>query len=355
MRIDQILPTFSWGDAIGNHTLALRDTLRRWGFTSDVFIQMVHPRLVGESRFYEEYRRMDAPGNVLIYHYSIHSVQTRFFAELACRKVMIYHNITPAEYFRGINRRTEWECAEGRRELALLAGRTDLSLGDSDFNRRELAGLGYDPTGVLPIFIPFEDYRREPDRRILKEYGDGRPTVLHVGRFAPNKKIEDLVKAFFFLKRIRRDARLVLVGSDVNTENYSGAIREQVRRLGLEDVVFAGHVTFEELLAWYRVAGLYLSMSEHEGFCVPLVESMLMGVPVLAYARAAVPETLGDAGILLPEKDFPAAAEAMAAILQDETLRRALMESAGRRLAYFDRPNRERLLREHLASLGIRA
>jgi glycosyltransferase involved in cell wall biosynthesis len=349
MRVDQILPIF----AIGNHTLALREALRRWGHESDIFAQLTHPRLAKESRFFEDYRAVDAPGNVLLYHYSIGSPVTRFVAGLRARRVVDYHNITPPEFFEGVNRRAAAECRRGLRELPPLAGETALGLGDSEFNRRDLEGMGFAPTGVLPIFIPFEDYDREPDRRVMKAFGDGRPNVLHVGRFAPNKKIEDLVRAFAFLKKTRPDARLVLAGTDVNLENYSGAVRELVERLGVRDVVFVGHVTFPELLAYYRTAAVYLTMSEHEGFCVPLVEAMIAGVPVVAYASTAVPGTLGGGGILFDRKDYPEVAAIIEEVIGNDKLRSAIKEAARVRLTAFGKEARESALRAHLASLGV--
>lgn len=353
MRIDQLLPNFSYGDAIGNHTLALRDTLRKWGFESEIFTHLAHHRLAPESRFFEKYEGIDDPGNVLIYHYSIGSVLTGYFSSLKCRKVMIYHNITPAEFFRGVNRRAERECARGRRDLGLLAGEVELALGDSEYNRLELEELGYAATGVLPIFIPFEDYGRPPDRRVMKSFGDGRPNILHVGRFVPNKKIENLIKVFYFLRRMQPESRLVLVGTDVNMENYSRALRELIDDLKLQGVVFTGHVTFPELLAFYRTASLYLTMSEHEGFCVPLIEAMITGVPVVAYASTAIPGTLGPGGLLAYDRDFPMIAEMVNAVLTDEGLRRALVQSGKDRLMYFGRDNREELLSSHLRALGI--
>ncbi len=354
MRIDQILPNFSYGDAIGNDTLARRDTFRRWGFDSDVFAQYVHEKMVAESRFYDDYRRFDAPGNVLVYHFSIGSSISAFLATLACRKVVQYHNITPAAFFRGVNRRAAWECDRGRRELASLAGRTALALGDSEYNRRELEELGFSPTGVLPIFVDFDAYRAAPDREVLRRYAWGGPVILHVSRMAPNKRIEDLVRTFYFVRRVRPDSRLVLVGTEVNMENYGAAVRRLADELGVADgIVFAGHVTFPQLLAYYRSAAVYLSMSEHEGFCVPMVECMAMGVPVVAHDAGAVGETIGDAGILFVAKDHPKVAELVLMLLEDKSLAASLVDSGRRRLECFGVARREEALRNHLQSLGV--
>ncbi len=353
MRIDQILPNFSYGDAIGNHTLALRETFRRWGFASDVFAQVTHHRLDDQSRFFKEYDAFARPENILLFHYSIGSPVTPYFARLPIRKVLVYHNITPARFFEGVNWRVKWECKQGRQELAMLTGAVELALGDSEFNRLELEEAGYRPTGVLPIFIPLEDYAQPPDRDFMRAFGDGRPNVLHVGRFAPNKRIEDLVKAFHFFRRLRPQARLVLAGTDVDMENYTLALKDLIRRLGVDDVVFCGHVTFPQLLALYRTAAVYLTMSEHEGFCVPLVEAMATGLPIVAYASSAVPDTLGPAGILFREKDYPAVAEIMEAVVADGGLRSRLAAAGRERLRHFEKPGREAILAGHLRSMGV--
>ena len=353
MRIDQVLPNFSYGDAIGNHTLALREVLGRWGFTSEIFAQLYHQKLSRVSRYFEEYAGMDHPDNILIYHYSIGSMLTGWLSELKCRKVVIYHNITPGEFFEGVNKRAQWECDRGRREMDILSGGVDLALGDSEFNRAELEEMGFSPTDVLPIFVPFEDYLRGPDRKVMKAFGDGKANILHVSRLVPNKRIEDVIKAYYFFRRLRPDSRLVLVGTDVNMENYREALEALVRDLDLEGVVFAGHVTFPEMLAFYRTAAAYLVMSEHEGFCVPLLEAMIMDVPVVAYASTAIPGTLGDGGLLFHEKDYPVVAGMLDRVLSDDDLKSSLVKAGRRRLEYFGRENLETILAGHLRSLGV--
>jgi glycosyltransferase involved in cell wall biosynthesis len=283
-RLDQLLPNFSYGDAIGNHALALRSTFREGGFRSDVFAQMRHPKLRSMAKDYSEYLAADEDAGVCFYHFSIGSILSEFFGHLKARKVLIYHNITPPEYLRGVNRRAEYECRRGRDELRELAGTADLALADSEFNRRELESMGFPRTEVLPIIVDFEGYDAAPRKGLLKRFDDDAVNVLHVSRFVPNKKIEDVVKSFAVFKKVRSRARLFLVGTDVSFENYSDAVHDLVSRLGVKDVYFPGHVDEHELNTYYRLADIYLLMSEHEGFCVPLLESMHFGVPVIAEA-----------------------------------------------------------------------
>jgi L-malate glycosyltransferase len=335
-RIDQALPNFSYGDAIGNHVLALRSFLRRTGATSEIFAMASHPRVCSESREWGEYAAVDAPGNICLFHFSIGTPMAARFARLRSRRVLIYHNITPPEFARGVSRRMERECRQGRQQLRSLAGCVELAIGVSEYNRRELEELGYAPTAVLPVIVDFAGHdRQRPVPELERRWRDGWTNVLHVGRFAPNKRIEDVVRAFHLYRRVNPRSRLLLVGTDAGLENYSAAIRDLVARLGTPEVHFLGHVDFRELCACYRLADLYLTMSEHEGFCVPLLEAMHFGVPIVAYAAGAVPETLGGAGLLVREKRFEEIAEMMHLAVSDPALRARMIAAGRERLAHF--------------------
>jgi glycosyltransferase involved in cell wall biosynthesis len=335
-RFDQLLPNFSYGDAIGNHVLALRGIFAKKGYGSAVYAQMRHPKLRGEARDYGDYLLVDGPGNTCLYHYSIGSPLSGFFASLKSRRVLVYHNITPHEYLEGVNRRAEFECRRGREELRRLAGSVDFALADSEYNRLELEEMGFEHTAVLPIVVDFAAYDRAPLKKDLEgELADGRTNILHVSRFVPNKKIEDVIKAFAVYKKINPRSRLLLAGTDVSFENYSEALRGLVAKLGVADVVFTGHVDFPSLCTLYRSAHLYLLMSEHEGFCVPLLEAMHFGVPIVAYAAAAVPGTLGDGGLLVKEKKYDEIAELVDYVMTEKGVAESLVEAGRRRLGDF--------------------
>ena len=335
-RIDQALPNFSYGDAIGNHVLALRALLRRTGAASEIFSMASHPRVRAEAREWREYAATDAPGNICIFHFSIGTPMAAAFRRLRSRRVLIYHNVTPPEFARGVNRRMERECRTGREQLRTLAGCTELAIGVSEYNRRELVETGFSPTAVLPVIVDFTEHdRQKPVPELERRWRDGWTTVLHVGRFAPNKRIEDLVRAFHLYRRINPKSRLLLVGTDAGLENYSAAVRDLVDRLGTPEVHFLGHVDFRQLCACYRLADLYLAMSEHEGFCVPLLEAMHFGIPIVAFAAGAVPETLGGAGLLFREKRFEEVAELMHLAVSDPALRARLAAEGRERLARF--------------------
>src|SRR3990170_1237644 len=213
MQVHQILPNLSDGDAIGNDVLALRGLLRRWGYVSEIYAQHIHPRFRGDVHFYTHYRDRSRPDNVLLYHFSIGSEVTSFVASLPDRKVLIYHNITPEHYFHGINARVEDRCRRGRWELKRLAGRVDLALGGSEFNRRELQGMGFEKTGVVPLLLDLSRYDHPTNPDLLRAQA-GATLLLHVGRIAPNKRIEDLLKILAFSRRLDPKAHLCLVGND---------------------------------------------------------------------------------------------------------------------------------------------
>lgn len=354
MAIHQILPNFDYGDAIGNNVRALRRLLGEWGDASEVFAQYVHERLKGEARYYTHYRAVSDPRNVLLFHFSIGSEVTSFFAGLPDRKILIYHNITPAEFFTGINARVASHCRRGRLELRRLANAVDMALGDSEFNRQELEALGFRRTGVLPILLDWADYAHPPVAALEGMYR-GRTVLLSAGRIAPNKRIEELIKTYYFYRRLDPTALLVVIGGAVDMEGYLAGCQALAAELGVADgVVFTGRVSQAELCTYYRLAACYLCLSEHEGFCVPLLEAMHFDVPIVAYASTGVPGTLGDAGLLLPEKDFPAIAELIHHLLTTPALLKEVLAGQRERLRAFEPSAIGQRLKGYLAELELR-
>ena len=229
----------------------------------------------------------------------------------------------------------------------------ELGLGVSAFNCAELVEAGCAAVEEVPILLDLAVLETPPDPRLLARFGDGRPTVLHVGRLVPNKRIEDLIKAHYWLTRAVPRARLLIVGGG-ETNPYAQGVRKLTRELGVPGVYFSGHVTNAALTAYYRSAGVYLCLSEHEGFCVPLVEAMHFGLPIVARAAAGVPGTLGAGGILLARPDPVLTGEVLARVLGDDALRGALGERSRARLEAF-RPAvvRERLRQVLRSRLGL--
>jgi glycosyltransferase involved in cell wall biosynthesis len=335
LRVDQWLPAAHRGDAIGDEAVRIRDVLRRSGRESEIYALDIDEEAEGEVLPWTERRESD----VLLFHFALPSPLTSAFAKSEAKRVLLYHNITPPEFFRGYDDELVSIAAHGRRELSSLAPACDLALGDSEFNRKELESFGFERTGVLPILLEFAPYRdAEPSPVVSRMFEDGRPNFLFVGRVFPNKRFEDLARlAFFYKKYVSEDFRFLLVGKAGRMERYQQSVQALADRWGLRssEFLFTGHVSFEDLVACYRAADLFISMSEHEGFAVPLVESMLFEVPILAFAAGAVPDTLGEAGIQFHEKNYEELAEMAHLLSTEDDLRDRVVASGRRRLERF--------------------
>lgn len=325
--VHQVLATLGYGDAIGHEVLGIQRVLRAAGFASEIFVETADPRLEPLTTDYWELPRASHPDHVLIHHFSIGSRASRIAYALPDRMVLVYHNITPPEYFLGVHRRLVRLCYLGRRELRLYANRCDLALGDSEYNRQELEALGFAPTGVLPVVPDFSHLAGPPNYMQAGAFDDDWVNVLFVGRMIPNKRIEDLIRIFCAYKRwFNPRSRLLLVGAQGGFERYVAMLHHFADRLGADDVHFLGHVSNEELAAYYEVADVFLCASEHEGFCVPLVEAFHMGVPVVAYAAAAVPATMDGAGVLYHDKDPVRVAGILDRVVTDRDLAARIVE-----------------------------
>jgi glycosyltransferase involved in cell wall biosynthesis len=330
-RVHQLLATLSYGDAIGNEALAIQRHLRAAGFESDIFSEGVHPRVAHLARPLWEYRQVSSPETVCLFHFSIGGAAGPLIFHAPDRLAIIYHNITPPEWFVGYHRLLTQLCHHGRRELAAFAKRTELALGDSEFNRQELEHAGYRRTAVLPIVLDLSVYARPTSPMVRRLYDDDRTNVLFVGRVIPNKKIDDLIRVFaIYQKFIEPRSRLLVVGDLRGQERYADALQAMVDRFRLSEVVFTGHVDHDELLAYYRLADVFLCLSEHEGFCVPLIEAMQFELPVMAFDAGAVADTLRGGGILLKHKPPEEVAELLDLLVKDQRLRSAVLATQAR-------------------------
>jgi glycosyltransferase involved in cell wall biosynthesis len=348
-QVHQVLATLSYGDAIGHEVLGIQRVLRASGYRSEIFVENAHPRLEELTRDYREMTAVVGADDLVIHHFSIGSRASRICYALPARMMLVYHNITPPEYFVGVNRELVESCYLGRREITAYATRCELAVGDSEYNRRELEAIGFSPTGVLPVIPDFSHLEPTPGEPGwpphafgAREFDDGWTNILFVGRVIPNKRFEDLIRIFHVYRtRYNPRSRLLLVGSSTGFENYRTQLHALIGQLGTPDVHMPGHVTNEELAAFYDVADLFLSASEHEGFCVPLIEAFYKQVPVVAYAATAVPWTLHGGGILYERKEPPAVAALVDTVLSDAAVRDAVIasqETALERVLAYDFP-----------------
>jgi L-malate glycosyltransferase len=353
LRIDQWVPALHRGDAIGDSARLMRDAFRAWGHDADVYSLELDEDLEGDGRPFAQWRAGGAD-DVVILHYALPSPLSAALEAHCGRRVLLHHNITPPEFFAGHDPELARICAIGQREFRRLAPHVDLGLADSEFNRRELEEAGFARTGVLPIYLDFRRYRERPNPVLRRMLDDGRTNLLFVGRVAPNKRQEDLVRLASYWRRfISPDVRLLLVGKLPRRRAYYDALQSFFYEEGFTpaEVVFTGHVDHAELLACYAEADVFVSMSAHEGFGVPLVEAMLMDVPVLAYRAGAVPDTLGGAGVQFTEKRVDEVAEMAGRLATDATLREAVLAGQRARLQAFAPETVEAALKAYVESL----
>jgi glycosyltransferase involved in cell wall biosynthesis len=337
MVINQWVPAAHKGDAIGDSARRVRDLLRGMGHDSHLYALTIDDSLQGDVRpFVDPSART---GDLTIFHYALPSPMTAAFASLSSGKVLQYHNVTPARYFSAYDPALFRLASLGREELRTLVGHVDVALGDSNYNRQELEAMGFGPTGVFPIAVDTARVTRPVHRPALESIlDDGLVNFLFVGRVAPNKKIEDhILLAELYKRNVDAYYRFIFVGRYDVVPRYYSMIRALMTELRLlnDRFIFTGAIPDEELAIYYRHAAVYISLSEHEGFCVPLVEAMAAGVPVLAYSAAAVPDTLGGAGVQFAPKDLEYASELLGALAFDDDLRDRVITGQRRRLADF--------------------
>ncbi|MGE3277587.1 MAG: glycosyltransferase family 4 protein [Vicinamibacterales bacterium] len=325
--VHQVLATLGYGDAIGHEVLGIQRVLRAAGYDSEIFCETADPRLEELTVDYLDLPDASHPDNLLIHHFSIGSRASRIAYALPDRMALVYHNITPPQYFIDVHEVLVQQCFLGRRELGFYASRCDIGLGDSEYNRQELEALGFPVTGVLPVVPDFTHLDGTPNGMQAGAFDDDWVNILFVGRVIPNKRIEDVIRFYEAYKRhFNPRSRLILVGSYGGFERYHAMLHQFIASRRITDVYFAGHVPNEELAAYYGLADVFLCASEHEGFCVPLIEAFHMGVPVLAYAAAAVPATMDGAGVLYASKDPLHVAALIDRVATDRDVRERILD-----------------------------
>jgi len=329
--IHQLLPVFSSGDAIGQAVRRMRAEFREAGLRSEVFAEAIDQRLQAEARPAGQLESSLSADDWVLYHLSIGAPAARLFEGLRCRRAIVYHNITPAHYFREASPGVTHRLEQGRRDLARLAPQVALGIGDSEFNAAELRAAGCTQTMVIPPPVDLARLHPRPSRP------SDPPLLLFVSRLAPNKRQDHLVRVLAALRATAQpSATLSMPGGWHDTGSYVGGIRRLARDLGVEDAVsLPGRLGDSQLGDLYARASVAVCASEHEGFAMHLLEAWAFDVPVVARAAAAVPETLGDAGMLLSGDDPLLWAAVVDRVIRDRSLREGLAERGRRRLASF--------------------
>ncbi len=325
--IYQVVESLAYGDAIGNDVLSIDRLLRREGFETQILAGTVDARLASRANLFQP--QIPGPEDVVLYHKASGDALAGQVSKLPCKKVLLYHNITPARFFAPYDKLRAWRLRQGHRQVKALFPVLDAVWGVSSYNLQELEAMGCPvrQRAILPILLDFAQYAEPADPFTLQKLR-ARPgtKLLFVGRIAPNKCQEDILSVFLQYKRtVDAEAQLYLVGSERGMEKYYAKLQGLVAELRLRDVYFAGHVPFRELLAYYRGCDVFVCMSEHEGFCVPLLECMYFHLPIVAYASSAVPETLSGSGVLLREKRIGAFCAAIERLQTDGAYRERIV------------------------------
>lgn len=354
----QIVPHLSFADAVGNQIFATQDILRGFGCETQIFADNWDPRLNGLVKPTSDYLEVRSPDHWLILHYCICGYANSVARDTRGKLALYYHNVTPARFFYGYDPLMATCCSQARGHLKDFVGRTR-AIAASDYNRSELMSMGFSVDAVAPYILKLAELHKGLDTAVssdlLKQFeAPDLKTWLYVGRIAPNKRVEDVIRAFhYYHERIERRSRLLLVGTH-RDDAYGIEIRDLIRRLGLEaSVIIPGLFPSEALGAFYRLADVYVSLSEHEGFCVPLIEAMSFDVPIVAFDSTAVPTTLSGSGILVHRKTPPLVAEVIHEVLTNQPLREAIVAKQRQRLADFEPEAMRRQLLSALIATGI--
>lgn len=340
---------FAPWDAISNHVLQEQRVLRGLGIRCEIFADMrfVHEDLRSLVHPASSWERVARPDDVALLHYSIASESIDHVLARAERSAIGYHNITPAELL------WEWApglarvCAVGRRRLAELAQRVTASSADSDYNAGELRELGFPNPAVVGILRP-----PLPPPISAARHRSDRLEVLFVGRGVPNKAIHHLAMTMHALKDVGVRAHLTHIGSWGGMAPYERYCRDLIHELDLHhEITLLGSVSDARMASAYANADVFLCLSDHEGFCVPIVEAMHYGLPIVAFASSAVPWTAGDAALLLDEKSPSLVSEAIQEVRENTALRERMAAGRERQLAYHSETSVTGRLLAHLEDL----
>jgi len=330
MRIIQIIGCYSYGDGMGNCVTYLSRLFDRNGISNLIAASSVDERLSGKKVIeFSEISELEITADtVVMYHFGSGSELNYQVEHMDCRKILVYHNVTPPEFFRGTDTNAMITCLWGVQDARETVGNYLHAIVLSELSKRDLIGYGWDAdkVDVIPLISIEKKQVTDADPEVVKRFKDKR-NILFVGRVARNKKFEDVLRVFSYYKtNYEKDSNLIFVGSKSDRIYYQ-ALLDYIRKEKIEDVFFLDHISDQALNAFYSCADVFLCMSEHEGFCLPIMEAMQNGVPVVAYAAAAIPDTMGNAGVQAETKDPKEISEIIDRITHDEEYRTEIVDN----------------------------
>lgn len=349
--IHQFLTGFTSGDAISDYAIEIQKILRAQGYVSEIFCEYLDPKYYNRGYRYSKYFNFKSKQDLIIFHYSMGSYIVPFVYNEGEKIILIYHNITPHQYFKDLNLNVYKECLLGRKWLPLFANKIQLAIADSEFNKNELEELGFKNVKVLPIKIDFTKFDKNISYGLLKRFRDNKINWIYIGRIAPHKRVEDVILTFYFYQKyFCNNSRLFLVGLYRGFERYYYSLLEIINNLKIKEVIFTSHASLKILSSLLRISDIFIILSEHEGFCVPLLEAMHCGVVVVASDAGAIPFTLKDSGVIVKEKNLFRTAALINEILNNERLKNKIIKQQKELLKQYKEYNFEK---EFLKTIGI--
>jgi L-malate glycosyltransferase len=319
MEIHQLVSSIAIGDAISNAAFSLQDVLRKHGFISEIFAEQIPAELAGQCKHVGRYPGADSSEKILIAHYSIASIGMVALPYFKARKILFYHNVTPYQYWININPLAAFHCLRGKSDLPKITPFINYGVAFSNFSLEDLRKAGLTKTAVLPLKINVDQYKISADPLTMKSFNGSERKILVVGRIVPNKKVEEAVHVAAMVPK----SRLIVAGSTRDSSSYYHSIRRLAQKLKVK-ADFVGHISQQELNALYKTSDLLLVMSEHEGFCVPILEAFYFGLPVIAFAAGAIPETSNGGALLFDDKKPELLAALITKVLDDSDLKKQL-------------------------------
>lgn len=337
MRVIQVVWSLEFGDGVSNCIFSISKVLDEFNYSNSIVSFYVDDRVKGENvrkldNIYDSI--VEDSSDIVIYHFSIGCPLNYIVENMQCKKILVYQNVTKPDFYRGVDDEVLKLCLWGLYDAAKTTGRYLKSIVMSEFNKNDLLKMGWKTEDVL-IFplVKTENVFSKKNQDLFDRLKGGFVNILFTGRIVPNKKIEDIIKIFsYYQKNVNCKSRLILVGG-IRYQNYYNALVDYIQLLGCKNVMFTGHVANDDLEAYYAAADVFLCMSEHEGFCIPLVEAMKREIPIIAYSAAAVPDTLGESGVLVDTKDEKKVAGILNRIATDCEYRNKVIYSQKRRLS----------------------
>ena len=323
--IHQILVTMETKDAISNEAITIKNILKKMGYNSQIYAQIINPELKYKVRKYTDYKK-HGPNDIIIYHHSIGIDFLDLIKNLDCKVIMIYHNITPPEFFLGINEKLACLCRLGIHQLEELKNLVNVVVTKSEFSKNDLVKLGYQNVQVMSMLLDKKKYEKEPIKNFISKYQNS-INILHVGRLTKHKQVDEIIKIFhYYNDKINPNSNLFLVGRPVNfSDMYYLSLKSLVKKEKIKNVHFITNADDKKLITYYSLADVFITMSQHEGFCVPLVEAMMFKVPIIANNSSAIPYTLGEGGVLINNETYEEVAKIIEKITDDKTFRNQLI------------------------------